>query len=215
MKILLADDHDLYRAGLAHVLGEISCEVCEARNWRDACTLVEAHPELALAIVDLRMPGDDCFIELKRFLAQAQTIPVVVLSASENRIDMKRSLDAGAAGYIAKGEQTAVMISALKLVLAGGIYVPPSLVQTSAAQITEGAVLPHGLTQRQYDALALLTQGKSNREIANELGLSIVTVKAHVGAVFRALRVSSREEVIALLQQQECGIDAPIKPERA
>ena len=201
MKILVADDHDLFREGLRHILLQLAdhVELLEAYDWQSALAQVAQNPDLAL--IDLNMPGMESFAGLEAFLALAETVPVVVVSGSENLVDMKRSLDAGVMGYIAKSEHSPVVLSALRLVLSGGIYVPPKLVQPHVhGQPNHSGSLPFGLTPRQYDVLKMLLQGKSNKEIAQEFDLSTVTVKAHIGAIFKSLQVVNRAEAIKVVE---------------
>ena len=129
MKILVADDHALFREGLRQMVQQLAdtVSVLGAHDWQT--TLAQAAQNLDLALIDLNMPGMETFAGLEAFLDRAETVPVVVVSASESLIDMKRALDAGAMGYIAKSEPTPVVLNALRLVLSGGIYVPPRLVQ--------------------------------------------------------------------------------------
>lgn len=202
MKILVADDHDLFREGISRLALQLdgSAEVLEASDWQVALQIVANEPDLALALVDLNMPEMKAFDGLESLMARAETVAVVVISASENLMDMKRVLDLGAMGYILKSEPTPVILNALRLIMAGGIYIPPRLVQTPSANNVGSAsnkpALPFGLTPRQYDVLQVMLQGKSNKEIARELDLSDVTVKAHIGAIFKALNVSTRAQAI-------------------
>jgi len=202
MKILVADDHDLFREGISRLALQLdgSAEVLEASDWQVALQIVANEPDLALALVDLNMPEMKAFDGLESLMARADTVAVVVISASENLMDMKRVLDLGAMGYILKSEPTPVILNALRLIMAGGIYIPPRLVQTPSANNVGNAnnkpALPFGLTPRQYDVLQVMLQGKSNKEIARELDLSDVTVKAHIGAIFKALNVSTRAQAI-------------------
>ncbi len=201
MKILVADDHDLFREGMRHILVQLAdhVEVLEAFNWQSALTQVAQNPDLAL--IDLNMPGMESFAGLDALLALAETVPVVVVSGSENLVDMRRSLDAGVMGYISKSEHSPVVLSALRLVLSGGIYVPPKLVQPHAkGQPNHSGSLPFGLTPRQYEVLKILLQRKSNKEIAHELNLSTITVKVHIGAIFKSLQVVNRAEAIRLVE---------------
>lgn len=204
MKILVADDHALYRDGLRQIaqrLGE-GAIVLEASDWASALEVIDAHPDIALAMVDLNMPGKESFAGLAAVIDHAETIPVVVVSASGSPVDMKRTLDAGAMGYISKSETTAVMYNALQLVLSGGIYVPPGMIQPAAAGRRQGdSALPFGLTPKQYEVLKELIEGKSNKEIARALDLSPVTVKAHVGAIFKSLQVTNRAQAIRASQE--------------
>ena len=202
MKILIADDHALFRSGMSQAVQQFAAtgsevHVVEAANWQSATLVLKQHPDLALALVDLNMPGMSSHEGLKGLLEAAETVPVVVVSSSDNLLDMKQSLDAGAMGFVCKHEPSQLLIGALRLVLAGGVYVPPILLQLSAKKNLKGSEqLPFGLTPRQYDVLKALVTGKSNQEIADSLTLSEATIKAHLGAIYRTLQVSSRREAI-------------------
>jgi DNA-binding NarL/FixJ family response regulator len=207
VKILLADDHALFRAGLRHVLGQLAddIEIVEASDCAAALDAVESHPDIGLVLLDLAMPGDG-FAALDTLSRQHATLPIVVLSGSENRVDMQRALEDGAMGFIPKSSTAAVMLSALRLVLAGGVYVPPALVQPGAPQPAEAPVPPPPLTRRQLDVLARVIDGKPNKVIAAELGLTEATVKAHVTAVFKTLGVNNRTQ--AALVAERIGLFA-------
>ena len=191
MKILLADDHTLFREGMRHVLGLLAddVETVEAGNCTQALQAVEDHDDIALVLLDLHMPGRDGFAALDTFSRGYPALPIVVLSGSENHADMRRALDNGAMGFIPKSATAPVMLSALRLVLAGGVYVPPALMQSGAS--TGAAPV---LTPRQIDVLTRVIDGKPNKIIADDLGLTEATVKAHVTAVFKALDVSNRTQ---------------------
>lgn len=205
MKILIADDHALYRKGMRELLLQLDdgvADILEAGDWHTTLTLMTQHQDCALALIDLHMPGMDGFDGLQALLDRAETVPIVVVTASESPLDMKRALDRGAMGYIAKSETTTVTLCALRLVLSGGVYVPPKMIR-SPSNAGAAAKLPFGLTARQYHVLEHLAQGKSNKQIAKELQMSDRTVKAHVGAIFKALGVSSRQEAIKAVGQRE------------
>lgn len=211
MKILVADDHPLFRAGIRHVLLQLgdSVEVIEADDHAAAVKLLRSHTDIALLLLDLLMPGIQGIAALEMLTKEYPALPIVILSASEDRRDMQRALDSGALGFIQKSTTPAVMLSALRLVLAGGVYVPPALVQNSpTTQQHAGSAsdVKHDdshrdkreelrrdeLTPRQSAVLTRVIEGKSNKAIATELGLTEATVKAHVTAVFKALRVTNR-----------------------
>ena len=203
MKILVADDHALFREGLRPVVQQLAdhAVMLEAYDWLSALAQVKEHPEMALALIDLTMPGMEAFAGLKTLLDSAETVPVVVVSASESVLDMKRALDAGAMGYLVKSETPAVVLNALRLVLSGGVYVPPRLIQLSAhGPPDRNGILPFGLTPRQFEVLTALAQGKSNKDIAHDFNLSETTVKAHIGAIFKTLNVSNRAEAIRVAE---------------
>lgn len=207
LKILLADDHAMLREGLRHVLCRLAdeLEILEAGNFNDAIAIARDNPGLSLAVLDLNMPGMESFAGLQAVAAAAPTVPIVVMSGSENPIDMRRALDCGAMGYIPKSENTAVMLTALRLVLEGGLYVPPALLRQSETTDTGAMPNPYeSMTPRQRAVLTLIVQGKSNKDIARELDLSEATVKAHISAILRVFNVSNRTQ--AVLQAKKLGL---------
>jgi DNA-binding NarL/FixJ family response regulator len=199
LKILVADDHALFRAGMRHVLKQLAndVEIVEASDCAQALDAVESTGDIALVLLDLGMPGPDGFAALETLTRRHLALPIVVLSGSESRFDMQRALDTGAMGFVPKSATAPVMLSALRLVLAGGVYVPPELVQSAPAdvRIVPPAPAPT-LTPRQLDVLAGVVEGKRNKVIGAELGLSEATVKAHVSAVFKALGVNNRTQAV-------------------
>ncbi len=150
------------------------------------------------------MPGTGGFAALDTLSQKYPALPIVVLSASESRADMQGALDAGAMGFIQKSATASVMLSALRLVLAGGVYVPPALVQTNGVASVASAGDTAGLTPRQLDVLAYVIEGKANKVIAAELGLTKATVKAHITAVFKTLKVTNRTQ--AALAAERLGV---------
>jgi two-component system, NarL family, nitrate/nitrite response regulator NarL len=209
IKIVLADDHVLVRSGMVLLLRELAQDTCvyEAADFPAALALIGTHPDCDLALIDLNMPGMNGFEALDQIAQQAPTVPVVILSGSENAEDMRRVLDHGAMGYIPKSESAPVILNALRLVLAGGVYVPPVLVRnqrSAAVNNTPGTPL---LTPRQLDVLAHVIEGMSNKAIARALGLSEATVKAHVGSIFKTLNVSNRTQAARVAES--CGLALP------
>ena len=209
MKILLADDHALFREGMRHVLRQLTdgVEIIEASDCAQALDAADAHEDIALVLLDLNMPGRNGFAALETLSREHLTLPIVVLSGSENRADMQRALEGGAMGFIPKSATAAVMLSALRLVLAGGVYVPPELVQPGEGEpAPTPAESRPALTPRQIDVLARVVEGKRNKAIGVELGLSEATVKAHITAVFKALRVTNRIQAVRAAER------LPLKP---
>jgi DNA-binding NarL/FixJ family response regulator len=208
MKFLLIDDHVLIREALRGVLKELGCDaaVLEAANCRQAERLVEEHADLEVILLDLNLPDGDGFRLLAQLHEHHPDISIVVLSASNDCDNVVRALDRGAVGFIPKSAQRAVMVSALKLVLAGGIYIPPEILARDALPHPNSAakqvatdrlrVSPDdcGLTERQVEVLALMMQGKSNKAICRILELAEPTVKNHVAAILKALKVKNRTE---------------------
>lgn len=197
MKILIADDHPIFRSGLRAVVSQLddTIKVIEAENHTQAFDSIAAHGDFALVLYDLGMPDTDGLAAMARLIVRYPALPVVVLSASDDRGDMQSALDHGAVGYIEKSTPPAVMLSALRLVLSGGIYVPPTLVRQSQSMQAGDQ-----LTQRQSEVLAGVVEGKSNKVIAAELGLSEATVKAHITALFKRLNVANRTQAALALR---------------
>lgn len=204
MKIILADDHTLFREGLQFLLQALGPqpEMLFAGDYAGTAALLAAHPDAALALVDLDMPGREREGGVQRLLALAPTLPVVVLSACEDASVVRHVLDAGAMGFIPKRERPDVMLGALRLVLAGGVYVPPMLLSSTARPVSVAT-----LTARQIEVLGCLAQGHANKVIARQLGMTEATVKAHTGAIFRTLEVANRAQ--AVLAAQRLGLLPP------
>ncbi len=203
MKILLADDHTLFREGMRHVLARLQDDVLvvEAGDCAEALSQAAAHNDIALVLLDLHMPGKGGFAALDNLVQHYPALPIVVLSASENRADMQRALDHGAMGFIQKSATAPVMLNALRLVLSGGVYVPPALVQAGDGRSAESVDDTLGLTPRQLEVLARVIEGAPNKIIAAELGLSEATVKAHVTATFKALKVTNRTQAVHAVER--------------
>ena len=213
MKVLIADDHRLIIEGVKIKLTELdpNVEAVVAMNLEELDRAVAAHAdELDLALVDIAMPGTQGYQHVARLRTQAPALPVIVLSGSED-VDLMRSLiDLGVLGFIPKAYSPEVMLSAIRLVLAGGIYIPPLLLANAQAQGWQPETpaapahdanrsidgLRNLLTERQIDVMRLLSQGKPNKLIARDLGISEGTVKIHLAAIFRALNVRNRVEAV-------------------
>ena len=192
-KIGLADDHPIMRAALATALSELgSPRFVEASDAQGALGLVDAHPDLDLLLVDLRMPGANGLETIRALRARAPQVPLVVVSADEDPVQVSALIGLGVAGYLPKSDPPAVIVSAVRLVLAGGTYVPPRLLAAGAGAGDEAPEL----TPRQLEVLRLLAQGLPNKAIANALGVSEGTVKVHLIAVFRALNVRNRTAAV-------------------
>jgi len=192
VKILLVDDHALFREGVKPLLARLhpSARVMEAANGAEVLHAARAQQDFDLVLLDLAMPGVDGFAGLAAFRAHAPSTPVVVLSASEDAADVRAALDGGASGFIPKSSTSEVILGALRLVLAGGVYVPPTLLGGHNAVAAKADI--DALTPRQRDVLALLAQGLSNKKIGDTLGLSEATVKQHVSAILKTLNVANR-----------------------
>jgi DNA-binding NarL/FixJ family response regulator len=219
VKILVVDDHVLIRDAMRGVLREIdsSASIYEAQSAGEADRVIESNPDISLVLLDLRLPDRDGLETLKKLRESHPAIAVVMLSAFSDRDNVLKSLDAGAQGFIAKTSSREVLLGALRLILAGGVYIPPEILTSkpepgAASPLTEpGDQKPTpsdlGLTERQLDVLALMMRGKSNKLICRYLHLAEPTVKSHVSSILRALNVANRTE--AVLAVTAFGWDLP------
>jgi len=225
MKILIVDDHVLIRDALRGVLKELKddVEVLEASDCRQAMALIaENADDLALILLDLGLPDRDGFSALAEIRERYPTISVVVLSGQHDRPSVVKALDLGALGFIPKSGQREVMLSALQLIFSGGIYIPPEILTRDSPATSPGSKPPVGerppspadlgLTGRQLDVLALMMQGKSNKAICRVLDLAEPTVKNHVTAILKALKVTNRTE--AVIRVRELGWEFPPDPKK-
>jgi DNA-binding NarL/FixJ family response regulator len=206
MNVLIADDHLLFRDGLRRLLHQLSDDLTffEASTFDEVRTLCDGRTAFDLLLIDLGMPGWGGFSDLADIRQRMPKALMVVVSASEQRSDLMAALEAGAAGYIPKSSSAKVLLGALQLVLAGGVYLPAQAIRGNIdpsgepenADLAGG--LPTGsgdqLTPRQREVLALLRDGKSNKQIAIALGLTEGTVKVHVTAILRLLGVRNRTQ---------------------
>ncbi len=204
MKVLLADDHALFRDGVRLVLESLvdgPLEVIEAADFTQAIALAKTDADIDVGLVDLNMPGMDGNLGIEGLRRAAPNLHLVVVSGSSDPRDVRRAFDAGAQGYIAKAASSKAMIDGIRSVLSGETYLSPSIdaagvaAQPCAPAPRDKAVL----TPRQRDVLAMLSQGKSNKEIARDLNLAEITVKLHVTAILRALGVENRTQAAILV----------------
>ncbi len=200
MNLLVVDDHPMVREALASLLLELrpGSTVRQAASGAEALAALGDGQVVDLVLLDLRLPDGSGLDLLRRIGAASIGTAVVMLSGDLDRQTVQEALAAGAVGYIPKTEPREIIASALGLVLAGGVYVPPVALQAAARTFDTRAATPEalGLTGRQLEVLALLMQGKNNKLICRALGLAEPTVKNHVSAILRALGVDSRTEAV-------------------
>lgn len=217
MKILIVDDHALFRDGMRYVLQQLAdeVEIIEAASFPEALRRMEIDPVVDLVLMDLNMPGSEGPPSVRQFHHRYSDAPIVVVSGLDRREDIERVMESGAVDFISKNTPSKIMLNALRLVLDGGIYLPPQLLQAAlpaeeqanAANGSRKQTNTHGLTSRQNEALTLLGRGLSNKEIAEVMGLAEGTVKIHIAAVYQVLHVSSRYE--AMRAAERMGLVPP------
>ena len=207
MKILVVDDHALIRDALRGVLSELdgTADILEAGDSQSALSKLGMNADVQMVVLDLNLPDRDGFDVLAYVRERYPGVGVVVLSGSQDRDSVRQALDLGALGFIPKSAQRNVMLSAFNLIFAGGIYIPPQILDRPA----NAAPMPRpaarnarrlagelGLTERQMDVLALMMRGKSNKVICRALDLAEPTVKNHVTAILKALKATNRTEAV-------------------
>jgi DNA-binding NarL/FixJ family response regulator len=210
MYILLVDDHTLFREALLHVLKQLDEQVIvlEAADVAEAMQFISHTHNLDLVLLDIDLPGLDGLTALPELRELAPTVPIVVLSGSESALDVQRALDNGAVGYIPKSCSSHEMLTALRIVLQGDVFVPPRLLSKlgthaektqTADDISDSQNL---LTARQLEVLELMARGLPNKSIANTLNVAEGTVKLHVAAIMRALGARNRTHAVTLASRQ-------------
>jgi DNA-binding NarL/FixJ family response regulator len=209
MKILVIDDHPLIVDALAQLLPQMDAtvEVLGAIDPVEATAVLDNEPEVALVLLDLALPGArglDFLCDLK---LDYPGVPVVVLSATHDNATVMAALGAGAHGFIPKTADAGMLLDAVRRVLDGGVCVAPEASPMPEGDGVELRPDALGLTARQTDVLKLLVQGKPNKLICRDLRLSEGTVKVHVSAILKALRVHSRTEAIATLARRGISVE--------
>lgn len=228
MKVMLIDDHPLILSALKAVIQGLGDDVSVlgVSSAAEARKTLKADAEFDLVLLDLQLGDADGFDLLAELRSAYPALPVVVVSASDRTSDVIRSIDMGAMGFVPKRASNDTLFDALRLVMSGGIFVPPmsmgfDLPRSASPEPTAPTAAPRtvghlasqtgfqtapslaelGLTPRQTDVLALLLQGKPNKLIARDLNLSVETVKDHVAAVLRTLGVATRTQAVLAVSQ--------------
>ncbi len=210
-RILIIEDHVLVREAMALTLAQVGEGVhCQqASNATDALALLEADPDCDLLVVDLMLPEINGFSLLGVIAKRFPDVPALVVSALDDRESVQRAMKAGASGFVSKASPSNTLIEAVRTVLAGGVFTPEAATGGSdggsrSRRASQAFAERFQLTAAQGRVLELVAQGKSNRDIAEFLGLSEGTVKVHVSAILRALGVTSRAQ--ALLMMTRAGL---------
>ncbi|NOZ42573.1 MAG: response regulator transcription factor [Alphaproteobacteria bacterium] len=211
-RILIADDHPLFHEALKGVVGEIFPDDCQYLCTVNVSETLRAldQRDFDLILLDLNLPGAEGFSCLVSVRKRQPSVPVVIVSSTDDVMIVRESFSYGAMGYLPKSSSQQVMENAIRLVISGSIYIPTEALGSFGglavgAQETGGSRAPRALkdnggmaalTPRQLAVLALLAEGKANKIIAYELGISEITVKAHVSAILRKLGVSNRLQAV-------------------
>ena len=207
---MIADDHPLFRGALREAVTGVfdRAEVAEAGTFEEVSELLErGGGDIDLILLDLRMPGVRGFSGLMYLRAQYPSLPIVVVSASDDPAVIRRCIDFGASGFIPKTLGIEALRQAIARVLQGEVWTPPDvdLTRQSDGEITAMIARLSTLTPQQVRVLMMLSAGLLNKQIAYELGVSEATVKAHVSAILQKLGVESRTQAVIAAGKIEAG----------
>lgn len=203
MKILIIDDHALVREAMAQAVRQLEAgaDVLVASDRKEALALLTVHADLDLLVLDLSLPGVQGLSFLQELRGLYPSVPIAILSGIDDPEMILRSLEAGAAGFIQKSSSTLLILNALRLMLAGDVYIPSSMLESGRTRLAVTGARRAALTDRHREILALVATGHSNKEIAGRLHLSEATIKAHLAAIFRILNVANRTQAVLAARQ--------------
>src|SRR5690242_17155241 len=204
-RFVIADDHPLFRGALKQALSGIAdnTEILEAGDFDRTKALVTGNEDLDLVLLDLTMPGASGLSGLIALRGLHHSVPMVVVSAHDDPVTIRRALDLGASGFISKSASIEEIRSAVQTVLAGGI-VTPAKIELGTERDPEISDLIRRLTTltpQQTRVLGMLAEGLLNKQIAFELDVSEATIKAHVSAILQKLGVDSRTQAVILISK--------------
>ena len=203
LTIIIADDHPLFRGALKQALAGMAGnpDIVEAGDFEAARKAAEANQNADLLLLDLAMPGVSGLSGLISLRAEFQSLPVVIVSASDDPATIRRALDLGASGFISKSASIEDIREGIGAVLEGNIYTPGFYVRgpEQDSEIADLIARLRTLTPQQSRVLAMLAEGLLNKQIAYELGVSEATIKAHVSAILLKLNVDSRTQAVIQL----------------
>ena len=199
---LICDDHALVREALAGTvrLGWPGAKTTDVGDFPSGWAAAAAGHDLILA--DLMMPGADPIAGIDGLLQAAPGTPVLVITGTEDDTLLLALLDHGVAGFAPKSASGAIIEAAMRLILAGGRYLPPRVADIASARLSGGGVmpapatenLPDRLTDRQLEVLRLMAQGRTNKDIARLLAIAPSTIKSHISQILVTLGTTNRTE---------------------
>jgi DNA-binding NarL/FixJ family response regulator len=203
---LIADDHPLFREALQAALNPFfdDMKIIESDSLPSTLKAIKNHPEIDLILLDLNMPGSDNYYGLTSVIDKAANTPVIVVSASDNEESVNIAMHYGARGYIPKTFNSRKMAHVIMTVLDGGIFIPEKYIDkvgVNAPDLMTSIEYVKGLTPKQLRVLRCLKEGKMNKQIAEELFVTEATVKAHISSIFKKFNVSSRTQVVLLVDK--------------
>lgn len=202
---VIADDHPLFRGALKQALGgmETASQILEAGDFDSVKSLIASNGDVYLVLLDLTMPGASGLSGLIALRGIDSAVPIIVVSAHDDPVTIRRALELGASGFISKSASMDEIRQAVQTVLDGGVAIPEGvdLGEEGDAEISDLINRLQTLTPQQTRVLGMLAEGLLNKQIAYELSVSEATIKAHVSAVLQKLGVDSRTQAVILLSR--------------
>ncbi len=223
-KFIVADDHPLFRDALKHAIGKAvqDAEIIEADSLDTLQSVVGDHADADLLLLDLNMPGVSGFSALAYIRNNHESLPTVIVSATDDPAVIRRAIQHGASGFIPKSSPIGVLEAGIRSVLEGEVWLPEGINLDDDRLDSEEAQIAAGLgelTPHQFRVLMMLGEGLLNKQIAYQLGVSEATIKAHVTAILRKMNVGNRTQAVVAVQrlrvtspsvlEQESGDVAP------
>jgi DNA-binding NarL/FixJ family response regulator len=202
-RVLIVEDHPLFREGLIQLLHYRlhDCQIVATATAEEALIKAGESPTPDVIVLDLNLPGMDGVSALAHFAQRFPMIPVVVISGDDNSETVERVVSAGARAFIPKSLPGASIVQGIEHALAGRKEVLDGTRLVVENNTNPPGLFPDGLSLRQMEVLALICEGKSNKEIARELGIVERTVKSHVTAIFGALSVINRTQAAMVAER--------------
>lgn len=204
-ELLIADDHPLFREALRGLIAKLypSTAIYETDNISSLYNLVEDRPNADLLLLDLSMPGAAGYSALVHLRSQHPQLPIIIVSAHEDPVLMRRALDHGAMGFIPKSVESKTLSAALQQVLIGNTWLPEAAasIPPISSEEKQAAHLLQELTPQQFRVLQMVSTGLLNKQIAHDLGVSEATIKTHMTAILRKLGANNRTQAVLIANQ--------------
>ncbi len=205
MKVLITDEQSLFRDGLSLRLKQINqdIEILQSSGLVEMQKILSKETDIDILILDIDLAELNAAEIINKIKTLSPNMKIVAISSSEDTRNIKKILSCGVKGYIPKRSDSNILSGALKLILDGGTYIPPAMLDNgldyNSHQIN--SPLKKNLTNRQSQVLDLIAQGKSNKQIAYDMGVSEATVKLHINALLRSLKVNNRTQAVITAQK--------------
>ena len=204
MKVLITDEHSLFRDGVSLRLKQINQDITilQTSNLEDMQKTLSREANIDILILDIDLANSNITETINKIKTASSNTKIVAISSSEDTRDIKKILAFGVKGYIPKRSDGNILSGALKLILDGGTYIPPEMIE-NIGDLSYHLNIPlkKNLTNRQSQVLDLIAQGKSNKQIAYDMGVSEATVKLHINALLRSLKVNNRTQAVVTAQK--------------